>query len=408
MILVGKLRNRIRPVALLIFLLAIPRNAAAITADEIVAKNVEARGGAAALASLKSLRRTGRLRSARTEPPRHAVRGEGTAGADPAGGARTRASRRSRRGTARRGGRSSPSKAARTRRSCPTTTPSRSGSRRTSTGAVRGREGEGPHPRIPRDRGRGRHARAQAARPAEMGRRRDGLDRPRHVDGRSATCRTSVVRGAEQEVETDYGDYEKAGGVFVPMSEESGPRNSPPASRARSIYDKAEANVAVAPDAFAFPAKSPRRRERADESRRAPRVLVAAFVSPRCAPPAVDSGTISGLGARNIGSADDERPHRRGRGPSRGRREGHALRRRRLGRRLEVARRRDDVQARLRQAARAVHRRDRTRPVRPEGRLGGDGRDLDAQLRVRRGRRSGAQETAARPGRTWGSRIPSA
>jgi hypothetical protein len=66
----------------------------------------------------------------------------------------------------------------------------------------------------------------------------------------------STVRGAEQEVETDYGDYEKAGGVYVPMSEESGSRNSPPASRAKSIYDKVEANVAVAADAFSFPAKA--------------------------------------------------------------------------------------------------------------------------------------------------------
>ena len=38
----------------------------------------------------------------------------------------------------------------------------------------------------------------------------------------------AMVRGAEQEVETDYGDYEKVGGVYLPMSEESGPRNSPP------------------------------------------------------------------------------------------------------------------------------------------------------------------------------------
>jgi outer membrane lipoprotein-sorting protein len=65
----------------------------------------------------------------------------------------------------------------------------------------------------------------------------------------------SVVRGAEQEVETDYGDYEKVGGVFLPMSEESGPRNSPPSSRAKSEYDKAEVSVAVSPDAFAFPVR---------------------------------------------------------------------------------------------------------------------------------------------------------
>ncbi len=67
---------------------------------------------------------------------------------------------------------------------------------------------------------------------------------------------TTTVRGAEQETETDYGDYEKVGGVYVPMSEESGPRNSPSASRAKSIYDRAEANVAVAADAFTFPAKA--------------------------------------------------------------------------------------------------------------------------------------------------------
>jgi hypothetical protein len=64
-----------------------------------------------------------------------------------------------------------------------------------------------------------------------------------------------TVRGAEQQVETDYGDYEKVGGVYVPMSEESGQRNSPPASRGKSIYEKAEANAAIPPDAFAFPTK---------------------------------------------------------------------------------------------------------------------------------------------------------
>src|ERR1017187_3067735 len=55
------MRNRIHRVALLLCLLGASRNAAAVTADEIVAKNVEARGGSAALASLKSLRRTGRF-----------------------------------------------------------------------------------------------------------------------------------------------------------------------------------------------------------------------------------------------------------------------------------------------------------------------------------------------------------
>ena len=65
----------------------------------------------------------------------------------------------------------------------------------------------------------------------------------------------STVRGAEQESETDYGDYEKVGGVYLPMSEESGPHNSPPSSRGKSIYDKAEVSFAVAPDTFAFPVR---------------------------------------------------------------------------------------------------------------------------------------------------------
>ena len=65
--------------------------------------------------------------------------------------------------------------------------------------------------------------------------------------------RRTVVRGAEQETETDYGDYEKVGGVYIPMMEESGPRDSPSSRKTKSIWDKAEANVPVAADAFAVP-----------------------------------------------------------------------------------------------------------------------------------------------------------
>ena len=68
--------------------------------------------------------------------------------------------------------------------------------------------------------------------------------------------RKTVVRGAEKETETDYGDYEKVGGVYVPMSEESGPRNSPSSSKTKAVWDEAEANVAVAADVFAFPDKA--------------------------------------------------------------------------------------------------------------------------------------------------------
>ncbi len=68
--------------------------------------------------------------------------------------------------------------------------------------------------------------------------------------------RKTVVRGAEKETETDYGDYEKVGGVYVPMSEESGSRNSPSSSKTKAVWDEAEANVPVAADVFAFPDKA--------------------------------------------------------------------------------------------------------------------------------------------------------
>src|SRR5947207_8628483 len=48
--------------------------------------------------------------------------------------------------------------------------------------------------------------------------------------------------GAHEEVETDLGDYEKAGGVFVPTSIEAGRKGAP--DKQRVIIDKIEANVA--------------------------------------------------------------------------------------------------------------------------------------------------------------------
>ena len=181
------MRNRIRLVAPLLFALAVPGTLAAITAEEIVAKNVEARGGAAALASLKSLRRTGRYVSRgapSSSPCPRCASGPGGSGrrdlpgphADPGVRRRERVA-----GPALRGPQGAVDDVRRRREAVP----ARGGPRR----AVRGREGQGPRRGIPRDRGRGRHARAQAAREAEMGRRRDGVDRPRHVDGRFATCR---------------------------------------------------------------------------------------------------------------------------------------------------------------------------------------------------------------------------
>src|SRR5881409_3729707 len=61
-----------------------------------------------------------------------------------------------------------------------------------------------------------------------------------------------VRHGAYEEVETDLGDYEKAGGVFVPTSIESGQKGAP--DKQRIIIDKVEANVPVDDAKFHFPA----------------------------------------------------------------------------------------------------------------------------------------------------------
>jgi hypothetical protein len=61
------------------------------------------------------------------------------------------------------------------------------------------------------------------------------------------------IRGAEQITENDYGEYEQVQGVWVPMTEASGPKGSDPAQKQQTLYDKAEANVDVDPSTFSFP-----------------------------------------------------------------------------------------------------------------------------------------------------------
>ena len=68
-----------------------------------------------------------------------------------------------------------------------------------------------------------------------------------------------TIRGAEQLTETDYGEYEKVAGVYVPMTEEQGAKGSEPSQRQKFVYDAAEANVAVPARNFAFPDNPPRK-----------------------------------------------------------------------------------------------------------------------------------------------------
>jgi len=60
-----------------------------------------------------------------------------------------------------------------------------------------------------------------------------------------------VKHGAYEEVETNLGDYEKTAGVFVPTSIESGRKGDP--DKQKILIDKVEANVPVDEATFHFP-----------------------------------------------------------------------------------------------------------------------------------------------------------
>jgi hypothetical protein len=65
-----------------------------------------------------------------------------------------------------------------------------------------------------------------------------------------------VQQGAQVEVETDLGDYEKIDGVFVPFSIEAGRKGDP--DKQKIIIDKAEANIPVDDALFQFPTTATR------------------------------------------------------------------------------------------------------------------------------------------------------
>ena len=60
-----------------------------------------------------------------------------------------------------------------------------------------------------------------------------------------------IEHGAQTEVETDLGDYEKIGGVFLPFSVEAGSKGSP--DKQKVVIEKADANVPVDDALFRFP-----------------------------------------------------------------------------------------------------------------------------------------------------------
>ena len=75
------------------------------------------------------------------------------------------------------------------------------------------------------------------------------LDPDHFLEIRIVTQR--VRHGAHEEIEMDLGDYEKAGGVFVPTSIEVGSKGSP--DKQTIVVDKLEANIPVDDSIFRFP-----------------------------------------------------------------------------------------------------------------------------------------------------------
>ncbi|HEY2615666.1 MAG TPA: hypothetical protein VGI42_08135 [Chthoniobacterales bacterium] len=76
------------------------------------------------------------------------------------------------------------------------------------------------------------------------------LDPDHFLEIRVLSQRTE--QGAQIEVETDLGDYEKINGVFIPFSIESGEKGS--TDKQKIVLEKAEANIPVDDTIFKFPA----------------------------------------------------------------------------------------------------------------------------------------------------------
>src|SRR5205085_12202197 len=60
-----------------------------------------------------------------------------------------------------------------------------------------------------------------------------------------------IRHGAQEEVEEDLSDYEKIGGVFVPLSTEAGHKGDP--DKQKLVIEKAEPNVQIDDAIFKFP-----------------------------------------------------------------------------------------------------------------------------------------------------------
>jgi len=111
------------------------------------------------------------------------------------------------------------------------------------------------------------------------------------------------VRGVEVIYESDIGNYAQVQGVWIPFAFEVGRRGGGRSSR--YTVTRAEVNVEVDDALFRFPAAGAKVTRAIVPAAQAPApVSVEAPPAPgKARAPVLDSGVISGLGARNIGSA---------------------------------------------------------------------------------------------------------
>ncbi len=112
----------------------------------------------------------------------------------------------------------------------------------------------------------------------------------------------SRIRGVPQFTETDLGSYMQVEGVWLPFSIESGPKGAP--REARFTIERADANVAAEDSLFRFPAPGAATARAIPEGKGAAAQPTRESRAKATAPPPVlDAGVISGLSARNIGAA---------------------------------------------------------------------------------------------------------
>ena len=128
------------------------------------------------------------------------------------------------------------------------------------------------------------------------------LDPDAFLDIRLVT--ESHVRGVEDVSETDFGDYEQVAGMWIPFSFDSGPKGAPKTAHVK--VDRVEINVDIADAVFRFPAAGTPVGAMIAPGPVGPSLAPGSVAPPASAStgtPVFDSGILSGLGARNIGSA---------------------------------------------------------------------------------------------------------